>query len=245
VIGYAQWMCGVVEQRDAADEGRLEAYGSIMVGRVIVDEGEVVRPSQLIASVGWTCGSVSPLSASSSGWKLGGSAKAITEITMRCNGRRRLRCVVGATVMSAVALAGCGDNPAASGPATIYQGNWFGTTSQGLPISFTVVGDAITSISFSYSEALVGLPSCSPPTLTGSATRTPTPPILIVNGAFADNCGDTHSCGVPGVEYDIIGNFSSATAVSGTMNFSTGSFFFVGVGCAYAGSADWNATKRQ
>jgi hypothetical protein len=40
-----------VEQRDAADEGRLEAYGSIIIGRVIVNQGEVVRPSQLIASV--------------------------------------------------------------------------------------------------------------------------------------------------------------------------------------------------
>ncbi len=40
-----------VEQRDAADEGRLEPYGSISVGRVIVSQGEVVRPSQLIASV--------------------------------------------------------------------------------------------------------------------------------------------------------------------------------------------------
>ncbi len=42
------------EQRDAADEGRLEACGSAMVGTVIVDEGKVVRPSQLIASVGPT-----------------------------------------------------------------------------------------------------------------------------------------------------------------------------------------------
>jgi hypothetical protein len=41
-----------VEQRDAADEGRLEASGSMIVGnKVIVDQGEVVRPSQLIASV--------------------------------------------------------------------------------------------------------------------------------------------------------------------------------------------------
>ena len=39
------------EQRDAADEGRLEASGSITVGSVIVSEGKVVRPSQLIASV--------------------------------------------------------------------------------------------------------------------------------------------------------------------------------------------------
>jgi hypothetical protein len=39
------------EQRDAADEGRLEASGSTMVGTVIVNQGGVVRPSQLIASV--------------------------------------------------------------------------------------------------------------------------------------------------------------------------------------------------
>jgi hypothetical protein len=44
-----------VEQRDAADEGRLEPHGSIVVGNeVIVNQGEVVRPSQLIASVGRT-----------------------------------------------------------------------------------------------------------------------------------------------------------------------------------------------
>jgi hypothetical protein len=51
---------GDVEQRDAADEGRLEPYGSIIVGnKVIVNQGEVVRPSQLIASVRRTrCGSV-------------------------------------------------------------------------------------------------------------------------------------------------------------------------------------------
>ncbi len=42
---------GATEQRDAADEGRLEASGSIIVGAVIVNQGEVVRPSQLIASV--------------------------------------------------------------------------------------------------------------------------------------------------------------------------------------------------
>ena len=43
-----------VEQRDAADEGRLEASGNAMVGTVIVSQGKVVRPSQLIASVGHT-----------------------------------------------------------------------------------------------------------------------------------------------------------------------------------------------
>ncbi len=45
-----------IQQRDAADEGRLEASGGIMIGQVIVNEGKVVRPSQLIASVGRTRG---------------------------------------------------------------------------------------------------------------------------------------------------------------------------------------------
>jgi hypothetical protein len=48
-------MHDVTEQRDAADEGRLDPCGSPIVGnKVIVSEGEVVRPSQLIASVGLT-----------------------------------------------------------------------------------------------------------------------------------------------------------------------------------------------
>ncbi len=47
-------MIEAAEQRDAADEGRLGASGSFVVGAVTVDQGEVVRPSQLIASVGRT-----------------------------------------------------------------------------------------------------------------------------------------------------------------------------------------------
>jgi hypothetical protein len=43
---------GAAEQRDAADEGRLDACGTVIVGNeVIVNPGKVVRPSQLIASV--------------------------------------------------------------------------------------------------------------------------------------------------------------------------------------------------
>ena len=41
-----------VEQADAADEGRLEAGGGIMVGPVTANQGKVVRPSQLIRRVG-------------------------------------------------------------------------------------------------------------------------------------------------------------------------------------------------
>ncbi len=44
-------MRGATQQRDAADEGRLELSGNIIIGTVIVNQGEVVRPSQLIASV--------------------------------------------------------------------------------------------------------------------------------------------------------------------------------------------------
>ncbi len=47
-------MKGAVQQRDAADEGRLEACGSAIIGALIVNQGKVVRPSQLIASVGRT-----------------------------------------------------------------------------------------------------------------------------------------------------------------------------------------------
>jgi hypothetical protein len=44
-----------VEQRDAADEGRLDACGSSIFGNeVIVSGARSVRPSQLIASVGPT-----------------------------------------------------------------------------------------------------------------------------------------------------------------------------------------------
>ena len=56
-IHEANGHCEAAEQRDAADEGRVQASGSITVGTVIVQEGEVVRPSQLIrecsADPGW------------------------------------------------------------------------------------------------------------------------------------------------------------------------------------------------
>jgi hypothetical protein len=42
---------GGVHLINEADEGRLEASASIMVGPVIVNVGNTVRPSQLIRSV--------------------------------------------------------------------------------------------------------------------------------------------------------------------------------------------------
>jgi hypothetical protein len=44
------------EQADAADEARLDACETIIVGRVIVGAGKVVRASQLIRSVRRTRG---------------------------------------------------------------------------------------------------------------------------------------------------------------------------------------------
>ena len=49
-LGHRE-MRGAAQQRDAADEGRLDAYGSIIVGKVIVNGARSVRPSQLITSV--------------------------------------------------------------------------------------------------------------------------------------------------------------------------------------------------
>jgi hypothetical protein len=40
-----------VQRRDAADEARLEPCGGALIGSLIVNEGRVVRASQLIASV--------------------------------------------------------------------------------------------------------------------------------------------------------------------------------------------------
>jgi len=44
-------MEGAGEQRDTADEGRLEPGRITIIGRAIVNQGKVVRPLQLIASV--------------------------------------------------------------------------------------------------------------------------------------------------------------------------------------------------
>jgi hypothetical protein len=47
----ARGVDGAIQQADAADEARLEASGSTMVGQNIMDGGKVVHASQLIRSV--------------------------------------------------------------------------------------------------------------------------------------------------------------------------------------------------
>ena len=50
-MGFSAYSLRGERPNNAADKGRLVPSGSIFVGNVIVNEGEVVRPSQLIASV--------------------------------------------------------------------------------------------------------------------------------------------------------------------------------------------------
>jgi hypothetical protein len=54
VVSMASQGSWAVQRRDAADEARLEPCGGAFIGSLIVNEGEVVRASQLIASVGPT-----------------------------------------------------------------------------------------------------------------------------------------------------------------------------------------------
>jgi hypothetical protein len=54
VVSMASQGSWAVQRRDAADEARLGPCGSALIGALIVNEGKVVRASQLIASVGQT-----------------------------------------------------------------------------------------------------------------------------------------------------------------------------------------------
>jgi hypothetical protein len=54
VVNMASQGSWAVQRRDAADEARLEPCGGALIGSLIVNEGRVVRASQLIASVGRT-----------------------------------------------------------------------------------------------------------------------------------------------------------------------------------------------
>jgi hypothetical protein len=54
VVSMAPQGSWAVQRRDAADEARLEPCGGAFIGSLIVNEGRVVRASQLIASVGRT-----------------------------------------------------------------------------------------------------------------------------------------------------------------------------------------------
>ena len=74
-----------------------------------------------------------------------------------------------------VAVSGCGDSsPSAPSPATTsFNGQWTGTTSQGQPISFTVVSDRVTTISVGYNySGCSGTATASNPNLEIGDLRT-------------------------------------------------------------------------
>jgi hypothetical protein len=125
-------------------------------------------------------------------------------------GRIRSFSLAAATLLCAVGMIGCDNTPSAPTPTTTYQGNWFGTTSQGLPISFTVTGNAVTSISFSYT--LFPTNSCIGND-TGSTAVTLPSPLQITSNGFSFS-GQTLS------RFDITGVFSSGTAASGTIDYA-------------------------
>ncbi len=150
---------------------------------------------------------------------------------MRGVGSRYGCSIAAVTVFCGIGLTGCDNTPSAPTPTTTYQGNWFGTTSQGLPISFTVTGNAVTSISLSYTIYPTS-PGCIG-NGTGSTVVTPTNPISIMGSAFSSQ----------GVLFDMTGMFSSDTAASGTVALGTRAP--TGGGCSSAMSATWKATRGQ
>ena len=137
------------------------------------------------------------------------------------------------TLFCAIGMTRCDNTPSAPTPTATYQGNWFGTTSQGLPISFNVTGNAVTSISFSYT--LYPANSCVGND-TGSTTVTPPSPIQITSNGFSFS-GQTLS------RFDITGMFSSGTVVSGTIDFAVPAP--TGGGCSFGMGATWTATRGQ
>lgn len=121
-------------------------------------------------------------------------------------------------------MTGCGSSPSSPTPIPPYQGNWAGTTSQGLPISFVVTGSAVTSISISY-RAFPGAPCTGDPD-TGDAEVTPVSLPISDSGAGVGP-------GVPGFQGGpltttefatayISGSFSSGAAASGDMGIVEG-----------------------
>jgi hypothetical protein len=88
---------------------------------------------------------------------------------------------------------------------TDYSGSWSGTTSQGKSISFTIVDNAITHLSFEF-EWTNG---CS---VSGNVSEDYGTPLPISGNTF------TISGDIPGLSYTFDGTFSSVATANGTSN---------------------------
>lgn len=108
-----------------------------------------------------------------------------------------------------------------------YSGSWSGSTSQGYGISFTIVDNAITEISFGFKT--VG-PICTLTYAWGLTIGYPTPKSISGN-TF------TISGSVTDLTYTFIGTFDSTTTASGTAEFTHGG------NCPGTGSATWSVNK--
>jgi hypothetical protein len=168
--------------------------------------------------------------------------------------RQRGRGASARLLLLLFALGGCGTSPTAPAPIpsptpiTTYQGNWFGTTFQGRPISFAVVENEVTSIAISYSLVLTPNdlfpPGFCPPTTAGSVAEKLQPPIQIAGGGFTwTQCGPTQHCGG---NVGMATTFGSTNTASGTIDVSVGGYIpLVGAVCPYGAQATWQATRRQ
>lgn len=111
------------------------------------------------------------------------------------------------------------------------NGMWEGTTSQGHAITFSVVGNLITSLTFAGD---VDGPSCS-----GHFDQTSSSMSHPISG---NSFGWTYNTDFGGVSYTIAGTFDSAVTANGTLDFST-NYSYPLTGICGVGSATWTAQK--
>jgi hypothetical protein len=134
---------------------------------------------------------------------------------------------------ASILCAQCSESP--TGSSVKYDGTWTGTTSQSLPITFTVAGNAVTTISVNIRASMAGS-SCT--YSTGSQEKP-----AIVNGAFALNIGGGT------VSTRLTGTFTSDTAASGNIEafsvsgLACGSTFVIGTPSSQS-ARTWTATRQ-
>lgn len=114
-----------------------------------------------------------------------------------------------------------------------YSGSWTGTTSQGHPVSFTVVNNAITTITF----AVGATGSCG--AFTATTTRTFPTPLPITGAAFGYSDPGSGSLATTN---GASGTFSGAKTASGSVNHSRVQSP-PSTPCTSSGTATWTATR--
>jgi hypothetical protein len=108
-------------------------------------------------------------------------------------------------------------------PIVSYEGVWQGTTSQGTPITFTVVGSGIQSMTVDYS---FDFGSCM---LSGPVSFWRLQPIPFSGTSFSVNVTSRTT---------VAGTFESMNTASGTLQVVVSQ-----PGCNGTGNATWTATK--